>query len=125
MIAKESVRARLEGETGISYTEFTYMLLQANDYLWLHENLGCELQIGGSDQWGNITAGIDLIRRRTGHAGPRPHLAAAAAQRRREVRQEREGDNVWLEPGSHVARTGSSSTGCTCPTTMSSASCSS
>ncbi len=66
MVAKESVRARMEGEHGISYTEFSYMLLQAFDYWWLHENLDCHLQIGGSDQWGNITAGIDLIRRRSG-----------------------------------------------------------
>jgi tyrosyl-tRNA synthetase len=65
MLAKESVRGRLEGEAGISYTEFSYMLLQAHDYLWLHEHHHCELQVGGSDQWGNITAGIDLIRRRT------------------------------------------------------------
>jgi tyrosyl-tRNA synthetase len=63
MLAKESVRSRLEGEAGISYTEFSYMLLQANDFCWLHEHLDCELQVGGSDQWGNITAGIDLIRR--------------------------------------------------------------
>lgn len=61
MLAKESVSARLE--TGISYTEFSYMILQAYDYLWLYENTGCELQTGGSDQWGNITAGADLIRR--------------------------------------------------------------
>ena len=66
MLARESVRARLETEHGISYTEFSYMLLQANDYLWLHEHQGCELQIGGSDQWGNILAGVDLIRRRDG-----------------------------------------------------------
>lgn len=66
MVAKESVRRRLESESGISYTEFSYMLLQANDYLWLNEHEGCVLQVGGSDQWGNITAGIDLIRRRTG-----------------------------------------------------------
>ena len=78
----------MESEHGISFTEFSYMLLQANDYLWLHEREGCELQIGGSDQWGNITAGIDLIRRRRGRAGPRPHLAAAAAVRRPEVRQD-------------------------------------
>ena len=64
MLGKESVRSRFEGESGISFTEFSYMLLQANDYLWLHEHEGCDLQIGGSDQWGNITAGIDLIRRR-------------------------------------------------------------
>ena len=66
MVAKESIRSRMEGTDGISYTEFTYTLLQAFDYLHLHEVHGCELQVGGSDQWGNITAGIDLIRRRTG-----------------------------------------------------------
>ncbi|MDH3294830.1 MAG: tyrosine--tRNA ligase, partial [Acidimicrobiia bacterium] len=66
MVAKESVRNRMEGEDGISYTEFTYMLLQAHDFLWLFENEGCEMQIGGSDQWGNISLGVDLIRRRTG-----------------------------------------------------------
>lgn len=67
MVAKESIRSRMEGTEGISYTEFTYTLLQAFDYLHLHEAHRCELQVGGSDQWGNITAGIDLIRRRTGH----------------------------------------------------------
>jgi tyrosyl-tRNA synthetase len=66
MVAKESVRSRMDSDNGISYTEFSYMLLQANDFLWLNEHLGVTLQIGGSDQWGNITAGIDLIRRRTG-----------------------------------------------------------
>jgi tyrosyl-tRNA synthetase len=64
MIAKESVRARLEDrEYGISYTEFSYMLLQAYDFLILNEKENCRLQIGGSDQWGNITAGTELIRR--------------------------------------------------------------
>ncbi len=66
MVAKESVRARMEGEHGISYTEFSYMLLQAFDYWWLFRHRDCRLQIGGSDQWGNITAGVDLIRRREG-----------------------------------------------------------
>lgn len=66
MLARESVRARIESETGISFTEFSYMLLQANDFHWLYKNMGCELQVGGSDQWGNIAAGIDLIRRRSG-----------------------------------------------------------
>ena len=67
MIQKESVRSRIERpEQGISYTEFSYMLLQAADFLHLHRELGCDLQIGGSDQWGNITAGIELIRRVTG-----------------------------------------------------------
>jgi tyrosyl-tRNA synthetase len=66
MLAKESIRARVESDEGISFTEFSYMLLQANDYDVLHQQHGCELQLGGSDQWGNITAGIDLIRRRRG-----------------------------------------------------------
>ncbi len=67
MMAKESVRARLEGrEQGISYTEFSYMLLQAYDFLHLLDTEGCRLQVGGSDQWGNITAGIELVRRARG-----------------------------------------------------------
>jgi tyrosyl-tRNA synthetase len=68
MVAKESVRARMEGEGGISYTEFSYMLLQAHDFYHLRKAHDCELQIGGSDQWGNITAGTDLIRRKLGVA---------------------------------------------------------
>lgn len=64
MMAKDSVKSRLERpDGGLSYTEFSYMLLQAYDFVQLHRQLGCELQIGGSDQWGNITAGIDLGRR--------------------------------------------------------------
>ena len=67
MVRKESVRARLEGrEQGLSFTEFSYMLLQAWDFLQLFERHGCDLQLGGSDQWGNITEGVDLIRRRKG-----------------------------------------------------------
>jgi tyrosyl-tRNA synthetase len=67
MVAKESVRARMEDrESGISYTEFSYMLLQAFDFYHLRKELNCELQVGGSDQWGNITAGIDLIRKKLG-----------------------------------------------------------
>ncbi len=68
MVARESVRTRMESEQGISFTEFSYMLLQANDYHRLHHDRGCELQIGGSDQWGNILSGVDLIRRRDGVA---------------------------------------------------------
>jgi tyrosyl-tRNA synthetase len=69
MIGKESVRARMEDrESGISYTEFSYMLLQAFDFYHLRKDLNCELQIGGSDQWGNITAGSDLIRKKLGAA---------------------------------------------------------
>ena len=64
MLAKDSVRARLEDrDHGISYTEFSYMLLQAYDFVHLNDEHGCTLQVGGSDQWGNITAGIDLVRR--------------------------------------------------------------
>jgi len=67
MVAKESVRARMEDrETDISYTEFSYMLLQAFDFHFLRGQYGCELQIGGSDQWGNITAGIELCRKKQG-----------------------------------------------------------
>lgn len=63
MIAKDSVRNRIEREEGISFTEFSYMLLQSYDFLHLHDHEGCKLQTGGSDQWGNITAGVELIRK--------------------------------------------------------------
>ena len=66
MLARDVVRNRLE--SGISFTEFSYQLLQANDFYQLHERHGCMLQFGGSDQWGNITAGVDFVRRRG--AGP-------------------------------------------------------
>ena len=62
------IRRFAEADVGISFTEFSYMLLQANDYAWLHEHRGCELQIGGSDQWGNILSGVDLVRRVRGRA---------------------------------------------------------
>lgn len=66
MLAKESVKSRMEGDSGISYTEFSYQLLQAHDFYHLRKTCQCELQIGGSDQWGNITAGTDLIRKKLG-----------------------------------------------------------
>ncbi len=69
MLAKESVKRRLEQESGISFTEFSYMLLQAYDFLMLHDRYGCVLQMGGSDQWGNIVAGAELIRRLRGGRG--------------------------------------------------------
>ena len=70
MMAKESVKLRLENrEQGISFTEFSYMILQATDFLHLYEHEGCTVQVGGSDQWGNITAGVDLIRRKHGSEG--------------------------------------------------------
>ncbi|HEV2070828.1 MAG TPA: tyrosine--tRNA ligase, partial [Acidimicrobiales bacterium] len=97
MMAKESVRSRLESTEGISFTEFSYMLIQAHDYLWLHQHEGCDLQIGGSDQWGNITAGIDLVRRRTGdvvHGLTWPLLTRADGSK---FGKSVEG-NVWLDP---------------------------
>ena len=66
MLSKDSVKSRLSSEAGLSYTEFSYMLLQAYDFVHLYREFGCELQIGGSDQWGNVTAGIDLGRRMSG-----------------------------------------------------------
>ena len=97
MLAKESVRNRLESETGISYTEFSYMLLQANDYWWLHDHHDCELQVGGSDQWGNITAGIDLIRRKeaaTVHGLTVPLMTRADGAK---FGKSQDG-SVWLDP---------------------------
>ena len=66
MLSKDSVKSRMEGDHGISYTEFSYQLLQAFDFFHLRQAFGCELQIGGSDQWGNITAGTDLVRKKLG-----------------------------------------------------------
>lgn len=97
MVAKESVKARMQGSTGISFTEFSYMLLQANDYWWLHTNRGCSVQIGGSDQWGNITAGIDLIRRRGGsgaHGLTWPLLVRADGTK---FGKSATGESVWLD----------------------------
>ena len=98
MIAKESVRARLsEREQGISYTEFSYMLLQAYDFLHLFESHNCTLQLGGSDQWGNITAGIDLIRRvrgATAYGLTFPLVIRADGTKFGKS----EAGNVWLDP---------------------------
>src|SRR5688500_6416267 len=98
MMAKESVRRRIEGEEGISYTEFSYPLLQSYDFLILHERFDCTLQIGGSDQWGNITAGMDLIRRVRGakaHGLVSPLLMTAAGTKFGKT----EAGTVWLDPG--------------------------
>ena len=94
MLQKESVSRRLESEDGISFTEFSYLLLQAYDFLELFDRYGCTLQMGGSDQWGNITAGIDLIRKLRGEEGARPGLAADDDGVRREVRQDRGGHGL-------------------------------
>lgn len=96
MLAKESVRSRLQSSTGISYTEFSYMLLQANDFYELHRIEGCELQIGGSDQWGNIAAGIDLIRRRSSahvHGLTSPLLTRSDGTK---YGKSSSGENLWL-----------------------------
>src|SRR6476620_8667460 len=66
MMSKDSVRKRIEGDTGISYTEFAYQLMQGYDFYWLYTNKNCKLQMGGSDQWGNITTGSELVRRKAG-----------------------------------------------------------
>lgn len=66
MMAKDSVKKRLDGDTGMSFTEFTYQLIQGYDFYWLYQHKGCKLQMGGSDQWGNITTGTELIRRKAG-----------------------------------------------------------
>lgn len=66
MLAKDSVRKRLEGENGMSFTEFTYQLVQGYDFYWLNKNKNCKFQFGGSDQWGNIVTGTELIRRKSG-----------------------------------------------------------
>jgi tyrosyl-tRNA synthetase len=97
MLAKESVKKRLESENGISYTEFSYMTLQAYDFLHLHDAHGCTLQVGGSDQWGNITAGIDLIRRQrqVQAYGITFHLITTASG---EKFGKSAGNAVWLDP---------------------------
>src|SRR5262245_1220916 len=97
MLAKESVKRRIEGEEGISYTEFSYSLLQAYDFLELYEKHGCTLQMGGSDQWGNITAGMDLIRRVRGgkaHGIVMPLVTTAAGTKFGKT----EAGAVWLDP---------------------------
>jgi tyrosyl-tRNA synthetase len=97
MLARESVRSRLAGEHGLSFTEFSYMLLQAHDYLRLHLDRGVELQIGGSDQWGNILAGIDLVRRVAGatvHGLSWPLITAPDGSKLGKTT----GATVWLDP---------------------------
>jgi tyrosyl-tRNA synthetase len=96
MLDKESVKARLDGP-GISFTEFSYQILQAFDYLELHRRYGCRLQTGGSDQWGNLTAGVDLIRRVSGeavHAMATPLITKADG-----TKYGKTGDgSLWLDP---------------------------
>ncbi|GLP75591.1 tyrosine--tRNA ligase [Mycobacterium antarcticum] len=97
MLDRDTIRRRLDGE-GISYTEFSYMLLQANDYVELHQRHGCALQIGGSDQWGNIIAGVRLVRQRVGatvHALTVPLVTAADGTK---FGKSTGGGSLWLDP---------------------------
>jgi len=97
MLQKESVSRRLESEEGISFTEFSYLLLQARDFLELSDRYNCTLQMGGSDQWGNITAGIDLIRKlraKKAHGLVMPLLMTASGVKFGKT----EGGAVWLDP---------------------------
>ena len=97
MLDRDTVRRRLDGD-GISYTEFSYMLLQANDYVELHRRHGCALQIGGSDQWGNIIAGVRLVRQKRGatvHALTVPLVTTADGTK---FGKSTGGGNLWLDP---------------------------
>ncbi|HEY4630472.1 MAG TPA: tyrosine--tRNA ligase, partial [Blastococcus sp.] len=97
MLAKEAVSARLNSDAGISYTEFSYQILQANDFRELYRRQGVTLQTGGSDQWGNLTAGIDLVRRTEGatvHALCTPLVTKSDGTKFGKS----EGGNVWLDP---------------------------
>lgn len=97
MMAKDSVKKRIEGETGISYTEFAYQLMQGYDFYWLYKNKNCKVQMGGSDQWGNIITGADLIRRKDGgeaYAFTCPLITKADGTKFGKT----EKGNVWLDP---------------------------
>jgi tyrosyl-tRNA synthetase len=97
MSAKDSVKKRLEGDNGMSFTEFTYQLVQGYDFYWLYKNKNCKLQMGGSDQWGNITTGTELIRRKAGgeaFAFTCPLLTKADGGKFGKT----EKGNVWLDP---------------------------
>ncbi len=96
MMAKDSVKKRIEGETGISYTEFAYQLMQGYDFYWLYKNKNCKLQMGGSDQWGNIITGTELIRRKDGgeaYAFTSPLIKKADGGKFGKT----ESGNVWLD----------------------------
>src|SRR5439155_4246290 len=97
MLQKESVNRRLESEEGISYTEFSYLLLQARDFLELFDRFGCTVQMGGSDQWGNITAGIDLVRKlraKKAHGLVVPLVTTASGVKFGKT----EAGTIWLDP---------------------------
>jgi tyrosyl-tRNA synthetase len=100
MLAKESIKRRVESKDGMSFTEFSYLLLQAHDFLQLYNRYGCTVQMGGSDQWGNITAGIELIRRSSPAESPRAHglvLPLVMTASGSKFGKTEEG-TVWLDP---------------------------
>lgn len=97
MMAKDSVKKRIEGDTGMSFTEFTYQLVQGYDFYWLYQNKQCKLQMGGSDQWGNIVTGTELIRRKAGgeaFAFTCPLITKADGGKFGKT----EKGNIWLDP---------------------------
>lgn len=97
MMAKDSVKKRIEGETGISYTEFAYQLMQGYDFYWLYQHKKCRLQMGGSDQWGNMTTGTELIRRKCGGEAfvfTNPLITKADGGKFGKT----EAGNIWLDP---------------------------
>jgi tyrosyl-tRNA synthetase len=101
MLDKESVKQRMQSEQGISFTEFSYMLLQSYDFLNLYRAEGCTLQVGGSDQWGNITAGVDLIRRvenGKAHGLVYPLITNASGEKFGKTANITGMDSVWLDP---------------------------
>ena len=99
MMAKDSVRKRIEGDTGISYTEFAYQLMQGYDFYWLYKNMGVKLQMGGSDQWGNITTGTELVRRMTNGAGEAFAFTCKLITKADGGKfGKTEKGNVWLDP---------------------------
>jgi tyrosyl-tRNA synthetase len=97
MLDRDTIRRRLEGE-GISYTEFSYMLLQANDYVELHQRYDCTLQIGGSDQWGNIIAGVRLVRQKLGDAVHALTVPLVTSSDGTKFGKSSGGGNLWLDP---------------------------
>ena len=98
MVAKDSVKSRMSEGDGISFTEFSYMLLQGYDYLWLADNENCELQVGGSDQWGNIVLGVDLIRRKLGQTAYALTWPLLTKPDGSKYGKTAGGETIWLSP---------------------------
>ncbi|MBX8996543.1 tyrosine--tRNA ligase [Corynebacterium testudinoris] len=97
MLARDTVKRRLDND-GISYTEFSYMLLQANDFVQLHRNFDCTLQVGGGDQWGNLVAGVDLVRRMDGDAVHALTVPLVTDSEGKKFGKSTGGGSLWLDP---------------------------